>query len=313
MLIRVGGRRVVSSARATQRRRVHDGAMSCTAVCDVSCPAACPPTPHPPPPPPTHPTLPSSPCAPLLRQDKETGALVTFCTGVRAGDTLMPMWCGTDYDNEKSRSCSSYFNMLYEVCSGGGSGGGGGAVERGSCGRGCKGRDRRSCGGLQAGSANRKRVGCAAPCAPPAMCSGPAPPPRCAAAVRQNWDRRPHNQLDRPGRFAALCQDRHRVYWLPRQVCGWLLLLPAVLCCCWCCLLPQLQLAPAVAVPAAAQAQLAPPPPARPAASESAAAAACRRRSDLPLRFTFHLPLPAPAAASTSGARTACRRRCTPR
>jgi len=25
------------------------------------------------------------------------------------------MWCGTDYDNEKSRSCSSYFNMLYEV------------------------------------------------------------------------------------------------------------------------------------------------------------------------------------------------------
>ncbi len=48
-------------------------------------------------------------------QDKESGELVTFCTGVRAGDTLMPMWCGTDYENEKSRSCSSYFNMLYEV------------------------------------------------------------------------------------------------------------------------------------------------------------------------------------------------------
>jgi hypothetical protein len=48
-------------------------------------------------------------------QDKDNGQLVTFCTGVRAADTLMPMWCGTDYDNEKSRSCSSYFNMLYEV------------------------------------------------------------------------------------------------------------------------------------------------------------------------------------------------------
>lgn len=53
--------------------------------------------------------------SPSFHQDKESGGLVTFCTGVRAGDTLMPMWCGTDYDNEKSRSCSSYFNMLYEV------------------------------------------------------------------------------------------------------------------------------------------------------------------------------------------------------
>lgn len=54
-----------------------------------------------------------TPAAPL--QDKDNGELVTFCTGVRASDTLMPMWCGTDYENEKSRSCSSYFNMLYEA------------------------------------------------------------------------------------------------------------------------------------------------------------------------------------------------------
>lgn len=53
--------------------------------------------------------------APGPPQDKDSGDLVTFCTGVRAGDTLMPMWCGTAYDNEKSRTCSSYFNMLYEV------------------------------------------------------------------------------------------------------------------------------------------------------------------------------------------------------
>lgn len=31
--------------------------------------------------------------APPSPQDKATGALVTFCTGVRSGDTLMPMWC----------------------------------------------------------------------------------------------------------------------------------------------------------------------------------------------------------------------------
>lgn len=54
----------------------------------------------------------SSPFAP---QDKDDGRIITFCTGVRAGATLMPMWCGTDYENEKSRSCSTYFNMLYEV------------------------------------------------------------------------------------------------------------------------------------------------------------------------------------------------------
>jgi hypothetical protein len=51
-------------------------------------------------------------------QDKETGSMVTFCTGVRADDTLMPMWCGTDYENENSRKCASYFNMLYEVRAG---------------------------------------------------------------------------------------------------------------------------------------------------------------------------------------------------
>ena len=26
-------------------------------------------------------------------QDKDDGRIITFCTGVRAGDTLMPMWC----------------------------------------------------------------------------------------------------------------------------------------------------------------------------------------------------------------------------
>lgn len=50
----------------------------------------------------------------MLIRDKDTDKLITFCTGVRAGETLMPMWCGTDYENEKSRQCSSYFNMLYE-------------------------------------------------------------------------------------------------------------------------------------------------------------------------------------------------------
>jgi hypothetical protein len=25
-------------------------------------------------------------------KDKEDGRIITFCTGVRAGDTLMPMW-----------------------------------------------------------------------------------------------------------------------------------------------------------------------------------------------------------------------------
>lgn len=50
----------------------------------------------------------------MLMRDKDDGSIITFCTGVRAGSTLMPMWCGTNYDNEKSRSCSTYFNMLYE-------------------------------------------------------------------------------------------------------------------------------------------------------------------------------------------------------
>jgi hypothetical protein len=59
-------------------------------------------------------------------QDKADDKLVTFCTGVRSGDTLMPMWCGTDYDNEKSRACASYFNMLYEVRAGSAGGGGSG-------------------------------------------------------------------------------------------------------------------------------------------------------------------------------------------
>lgn len=47
-------------------------------------------------------------------RDPAAPKLITFCTGVRHGDTLMPMWCGTDYDNELQRKCSTYFNLLYE-------------------------------------------------------------------------------------------------------------------------------------------------------------------------------------------------------
>lgn len=49
-----------------------------------------------------------------IRDSSQGGRLVTFCTGVRDGDTLMPQWCGTDYSNELSRKCSTYFIMLYE-------------------------------------------------------------------------------------------------------------------------------------------------------------------------------------------------------
>lgn len=54
----------------------------------------------------------------LIRDVAAEGKLITFCTGVRVEDTLMPMWCGTDYENPLAKSCSTYFNM-YE---GGGAG-----------------------------------------------------------------------------------------------------------------------------------------------------------------------------------------------
>lgn len=50
----------------------------------------------------------------MLIRDVASGELVTFCTGLRVGDTLMPLWCGTNYDNALARKCSTYFNMLYE-------------------------------------------------------------------------------------------------------------------------------------------------------------------------------------------------------
>ena len=50
--------------------------------------------------------------------DKEGGGtggrkLVSFCTGVRYRDVLMPMWCGQDYGCELVRTKSTYFVMLY--------------------------------------------------------------------------------------------------------------------------------------------------------------------------------------------------------
>lgn len=47
----------------------------------------------------------------MLIRDVATGQLVTFCTGLTEGDTLMPLWCGTDYENELAKKCSTYFNM----------------------------------------------------------------------------------------------------------------------------------------------------------------------------------------------------------
>ena len=46
-----------------------------------------------------------------LQDTSKDNQIVTFCTGVRAGDTLMPMWCGTDYDHELAMKCSTYYNM----------------------------------------------------------------------------------------------------------------------------------------------------------------------------------------------------------
>jgi hypothetical protein len=39
--------------------------------------------------------------------------LVSFCTGLTWRDVIMPMWCGTDYENPLNRSCATYFIMLY--------------------------------------------------------------------------------------------------------------------------------------------------------------------------------------------------------
>lgn len=39
--------------------------------------------------------------------------LVSFCTGLTWKDVIMPMWCGTDYENPLNRSCATYFIMLY--------------------------------------------------------------------------------------------------------------------------------------------------------------------------------------------------------
>jgi len=46
-------------------------------------------------------------------RDPADPKLVSFCTGVRSKDVLMPMWCGTDYENDVHRTASTYFNMLY--------------------------------------------------------------------------------------------------------------------------------------------------------------------------------------------------------
>ena len=39
--------------------------------------------------------------------------LVSFCTGLQWKDVLMPLWCGTDYNNPLHRSCTTYFIMHY--------------------------------------------------------------------------------------------------------------------------------------------------------------------------------------------------------
>ena len=42
------------------------------------------------------------------------GALVSFATGVKCGDTLISTWCGTDYAHPLSRTCSTYIMTQYE-------------------------------------------------------------------------------------------------------------------------------------------------------------------------------------------------------
>lgn len=45
--------------------------------------------------------------------DRENKKIISFCTGVVWRDVIMPMWCGTDYENDLNRSCATYFNILY--------------------------------------------------------------------------------------------------------------------------------------------------------------------------------------------------------
>lgn len=45
--------------------------------------------------------------------DNDNHKIISFCTGVTWKDVIMPMWCGTDYENELNRTCSTYFNILY--------------------------------------------------------------------------------------------------------------------------------------------------------------------------------------------------------
>ena len=45
--------------------------------------------------------------------DPEKKKMISFCTGVAWNDVIMPMWCGTDYENDLNRSCATYFNILY--------------------------------------------------------------------------------------------------------------------------------------------------------------------------------------------------------
>ena len=267
--------------------------------------------------------------------------MVTFCTGVRAGDTLMPMWCaagagagcgpawpqrrrsralrplrlglppapppararpracprtllsspahthppptrptrrcGTDYENEKSRSCSSYFNMLYEVRAPWWTRG-----ARGSAGR-----------------TGRMAAGAAGPRAKRLFSALRRTPLPCA--VRQGGHCRPVHPLDRPGRVPPLRQDRHRLHRPPRQVAGqarqgWHL---------------RKRRPPGCGLPEAGVR-------AGRCASGRARGAGGRWRPRMlpcpPLpRSDAQRPPPRPCAASTSAARTACRRRCTAR
>ncbi|KAI7836875.1 hypothetical protein COHA_009275 [Chlorella ohadii] len=42
------------------------------------------------------------------------GAIVSFATGAKCGDTLISTWCGTDYSHPLARSCSCYILTQYE-------------------------------------------------------------------------------------------------------------------------------------------------------------------------------------------------------
>lgn len=47
------------------------------------------------------------------RSDPMNKKLVSFCSGLTWKDVMMPMWCGTDYENPLNRTCTTYFIMLY--------------------------------------------------------------------------------------------------------------------------------------------------------------------------------------------------------